>query len=274
MSEDLKMYLSTGEVCKLFNISKKTLFHYDSIGLFKPEKVLPNGYRYYSQYQLELFNVIYILKEMDVPLADIKDFLDNRCLDNSIEYLKYKANEIEQVIQRLNRMQQIISNKIKIIKEGKSFKDEITIESQDEEYLVLSNSIDRNKKFYDMDNYMSLIEYCNINNMNIGYPVGSIISKENLEKNIYDEHDYYFIKVDKNCLDDKILVKPKGLYVVGYSKGHYDKTPNIYSKLEEHINTNNLKIIGNSYEQILIDEVATKYINDYIIKVSIQVEYV
>ena len=115
MSEDLKMYLSTGEVCKLFNISKKTLFHYDSIGLFKPEKVLPNGYRYYSQYQLELFNVIYILKEMDVPLADIKDFLDNRCLDNSIEYLKYKANEIEQVIQRLNRMQQIISNKIKII---------------------------------------------------------------------------------------------------------------------------------------------------------------
>ena len=118
MSEDLKMYLSTGEVCKLFNISKKTLFHYDSIGLFKPEKVLPNGYRYYSQYQLELFNVIYILKEMDVPLADIKDFLDNRCLDNSIEYLKYKANEIEQVIQRLNRMQQIISNKIKIIKEN------------------------------------------------------------------------------------------------------------------------------------------------------------
>lgn len=90
MSEDLKMYLSTGEVSKLFNISKKTLFHYDNIGLFKPEKVLPNGYRYYSHYQLELLNVIYILKEINLPLADIKGFLDKRNLDNSIEFLEDK----------------------------------------------------------------------------------------------------------------------------------------------------------------------------------------
>lgn len=275
MSEDLKMYLSTGEVSKLFNISKKTLFHYDNIGLFKPEKVLPNGYRYYSHYQLELLNVIYILKEINLPLADIKGFLDKRNLDNSIEFLEDKKNEIEEEIQRLKRMQDIISNKIKIIKEGKSFNEQITLENQEEEYLLLSSRIDNNKKFYDIDSYTSLIKYCNMNKLNIGYPVGGIINKENLEENIYDEYDYYFIKVEKNYLNDKILVKPKGLYIVGYSIGYYDKIPNLYNKLKEYINNNNnnLKIIGSSYEQLLIDEVASKDINDYIIKISIQVEY-
>lgn len=171
-------------------------------------------------------------------------------------------------------MQDIISNKIKIIKEGKSFNEQITLENQEEEYLLLSSRIDNNKKFYDIDSYTSLIKYCNMNKLNIGYPVGGIINKENLEENIYDEYDYYFIKVEKNYLNDKILVKPKGLYIVGYSIGYYDKIPNLYNKLKEYINNNNnLKIIGSSYEQLLIDEVASKDINDYIIKISIQVEY-
>ena len=54
MKENNTKYFSTGEFAKLCKVHKKTLFHYDEIGLFKPEKVMDNGYRYYSIYQLEL----------------------------------------------------------------------------------------------------------------------------------------------------------------------------------------------------------------------------
>ena len=92
MSEINKKYFSTGEFAKLCNINKKTLFHYDEIGLFKPEKVLENGYRYYSTYQFEVFNVIYTLKDIGMPLKEIKNFMDKRNPDNIVEIFQYERN--------------------------------------------------------------------------------------------------------------------------------------------------------------------------------------
>lgn len=273
MDKENKMYFTTGEVSKLYDISKKTLFHYDKIGLFKPEKILPNGYRYYSHYQLELLNVIYILKDIGMPLSDVKEFINNRNINNSIEFLELESEKVLKEIERLKRIQNIISNKINIINEGKNHANEIFIEEQPEEYLILSDKIDISKEFYDIDNYSSLIKYCNENILDTGYPAGSIISKENIQNNIFNEYSYYFIKVDKLPTDNKnILVKPKGRYVVGYSHGYYDETFNIYPLLIKYINNNNLTIVGNSYEQTLIDEVSTKDTNNYIIKVSIEVK--
>lgn len=72
-------YLTTGEFAKLAGVSKHTLFHYDKIGLLSPEiKLSENQYRYYSISQLELLEIITLLKELDMPLSEIKSYLDNR----------------------------------------------------------------------------------------------------------------------------------------------------------------------------------------------------
>ena len=41
---------------------------------------IPNEYRYYSIYQMEVFDTIIILKEMGMPLNEIKKFMDHRSL--------------------------------------------------------------------------------------------------------------------------------------------------------------------------------------------------
>ena len=56
-------YMTTGEFAKLMKISKHTLFHYDEIGLFCPEALGENGYRYYSIYQMETLDTILLLKK-------------------------------------------------------------------------------------------------------------------------------------------------------------------------------------------------------------------
>ena len=81
MSRESKKYLTTGEFASLCGVNKKTLFHYDNIKLFMPEKVLENGYRYYSNSQIEIFNVISALKEIGMSLSEIKTFIDNRTPD-------------------------------------------------------------------------------------------------------------------------------------------------------------------------------------------------
>lgn len=49
------------------------MFHYDEIGLFQPAIVMPNGYRYYEVRQMELLDTILLLKELGMPLKEIRD---------------------------------------------------------------------------------------------------------------------------------------------------------------------------------------------------------
>ena len=152
-------YFSTGEFAKLCNVNKKTLFYYDEIGLFKPEIVKENGYRYYSVYQLEVFDIIHTLRDLGVPLKQIKSFIDERNPKSVVKFFEYKTGEIENEIKQLRRKQEIMSNKIKIIKEAEKIRDNIdnlSIEEQDEEYLVLSKNIYK-RKFPMIAKFMQII---------------------------------------------------------------------------------------------------------------------
>ena len=269
-------YFSTGEFAKLCNVNKKTLFYYDEIGLFKPEIVKENGYRYYSVYQLEVFDIIHTLRDLGVPLKQIKSFIDERNPKSVVKFFEYKTGEIENEIKQLRRKQEIMSNKIKIIKEAEKIRDNIdnlSIEEQDEEYLVLSKNIDKSKFPYDSEVYANHLNYCYNQDLYIGYPLGFIKTIDDL----YSENDYaytyYYTKVNKND-GENIIKKPKGRYLVGYLNGSYIDIPGLYKKMLDYVNSHNLELIGHSYEEELINLIAVKDMNDYIIKVSMQIKII
>ena len=269
-------YFSTGEFAKLCNINKKTLFYYDEIGLFKPEIVKENGYRYYSVYQLEVFDIIHTLRDLGVPLKQIKSFIDERNPKSVVKFFEYKTGEIENEIKQLRRKQEIMSNKIKIIKEAEKIRDNIdnlSIEEQDEEYLVLSKNIDKSKFPYDSEVYANHLNYCYNQDLYIGYPLGFIKTIDDL----YSENDYaytyYYTKVNKND-GENIIKKPKGKYLVGYLNGSYIDIPGLYKKMLDYVKTHNLELIGHSYEEELINLIAVKDMNDYIIKVSMLIKII
>ena len=76
---------TTGEFAGLAGVSKDTLFHYDRIGLLKPETVEENGYRYYSLAQVDVCDVIRVLKELGMPLAEIREYLEERTVPSLLE---------------------------------------------------------------------------------------------------------------------------------------------------------------------------------------------
>ena len=100
MSENI--YLTTGEFAKLCNVSKHTLFHYDDIGVFSPEIIKDNGYRYYSIWQYDTFIIITELRNLGMSLKEIKEYIDNRSpkklinlFEDRISVLKNKINHIK-----------------------------------------------------------------------------------------------------------------------------------------------------------------------------------
>ena len=109
-------YLTTGEFAKLAGVSKHTLFHYDKIGLLSPEiKLSENQYRYYSISQLELLEIITLLKELDMPLSEIKSYLDNRTTSLFIELLTKEQTLIREKIQAMRQMERWIQEELTLL---------------------------------------------------------------------------------------------------------------------------------------------------------------
>lgn len=70
---------SIGDVAKLFHLSVSSLRHYENVGLLTPEYIdADSGYRYYSIKQFEFLNSIRYLRALDMPLAEIADFLNRQ----------------------------------------------------------------------------------------------------------------------------------------------------------------------------------------------------
>lgn len=97
--------MTTGEFARIMRITKETLFHYDEIGLFQPELTQPNGYRYYSIYQTEILDTILLLKDLGMPLKEIKQQLANRDPAKMLHILEEREHQINTEIAKLRSME-------------------------------------------------------------------------------------------------------------------------------------------------------------------------
>ena len=59
--------LTISEMAYIHGITRTTLIYYDKIGLFQPETVDENGYRYYSPTQIPMLREICFLRSIGMP---------------------------------------------------------------------------------------------------------------------------------------------------------------------------------------------------------------
>jgi DNA-binding transcriptional MerR regulator/effector-binding domain-containing protein len=68
--------LTVGDFSRATHLSVKTLRHYHQVGLLEPAAVNPDtGYRYYSAGQISIAQVIRRLRDLEMPVADVKAVL-------------------------------------------------------------------------------------------------------------------------------------------------------------------------------------------------------
>ena len=67
--------MKINEVEAAVGITKKNIRFYEEEGLIAPGRELGNGYRSYSQADVERLQRIKLLRKLDVPLADIREML-------------------------------------------------------------------------------------------------------------------------------------------------------------------------------------------------------
>jgi DNA-binding transcriptional MerR regulator len=91
----MRQHLSIGEFAGVTHLSVKTLRRYHELGLLAPAAIDgATGYRYYSTAQIPSAQVVHRLRELDVPLAEVKVILGT---DDPVE----RAERISLHLERL-----------------------------------------------------------------------------------------------------------------------------------------------------------------------------
>lgn len=268
-----KNLFTTGEFADLCGVKKQTLFHYDDIGLLKPEYRYENGYRYYSVHQIEAFIMIDMLKEIGMSLAEIKKFLQLKTSKNAIEILSEKENTLETKIKKMKRTQQLIQNQKKQFEETSRLNFELfTIKDMNTESYVLSENI---LNLPHKEVTKAIMSFFKKQNGIIFENGGALIRQEQVETGDYLNYSNLYIRTDNQFNDlPETFIKKAGRNVVGYHKGSYVRIHETYEKIKDYLSKEGYSICGDSFEEYLylIEGASLNAEDNYVTKIMIQVE--
>ncbi|WP_315111609.1 MerR family transcriptional regulator [Clostridium intestinale] len=100
---------SIGQFSIMCNINKKTLRYYDEINLFKPAYIHEmNQYRYYEESQIPIIKEILRLKEIGIPLENIKKVISENKFTIKKKIYSERLQEINILIDQLQKQKKLI----------------------------------------------------------------------------------------------------------------------------------------------------------------------
>ena len=264
-----KETFSVAEFSQFSRTTRDALLYYDKIGLLQPESRGENKYRFYSSGQLSIVNLIRTCQALGMTLADIKSLKENRTPEHVGEVLEQQVKLIDGKIDEWVRARKLLITFQKIIQSALGVDENIiSIQFMPAEAIVLGelNDYSRGRNAYDA--LLSFYRSCSEKypNLDLNYPVWGTFSEERIKKRDWTWPDrYYFFNPEGH---DK---KNAALYAVGYMRGGYGQSEELYERMVDYIDNNGFEISGPAYEEYLLNEVCTVNEKDYLMRVMITV---
>ena len=274
--------LTTGQFASLCGTTKETLFHYDRIGILKPDRVGNNGYRYYTAVQFYDFDLIQTMKYTGSSLEDIRKCIRNFDTGYFLEMFREKQRRIKEEQKKLEELSGFMQELVQITEEALDARYGVPRTERDgEEHLLVT---DFGYREWDSSNaparllgeHIRKCEACGIRNHAF---VGSIILRETLEKKEMKE-SFLFTKIPENiwadewCKREDVRRKPAGTFASVMHKGPYNSFGKSIEKLMKFIERESLKIAGDCYVYDMISYIAGAGEEDYVVKIKVPVKTV
>ena len=262
--------MSIGEVAKFARISRTALIHYDHIGLVTPVSRGENNYRYYSHTQITLINLVNTMQSLGMSLKEIEEIRDSRTPEVVLDLLSRQNELIDRETERLARSKKLVETLRRSVKMGlDADTDIVEARREEEESVFMGPRIDysggRTVEEATLDFYL----YCERRNpgMDMNYPVWGMFGAERIKRGDWRWPDRFYF-----WMPDAPDRKPAGFYAVGYGRGYYGCTDGLYKKILRFIDENGYRICGPSWEMYPINEISEPNQDNYLIKVSIEIE--
>lgn len=90
------------EVCSIVGLTRKSIRYYEEVGLLNPERDANNDYRIYDDEDIKTLKMIKFLRELDVPIIDLKKLKNNEitlqdCLKDRINKIEREEENYEKI---------------------------------------------------------------------------------------------------------------------------------------------------------------------------------
>lgn len=264
-------YMSIKEFSRLTGISRELLRFYDKIGLLSPESRGENRYRYYGLRQMDLANLISGLRSIDVGLEDIRSYLGGRSPEGMIEFFREKDANIDREIERLQSIQELMRLRCSMAEEALAWEEDrvVLVEREREPIFlcpILTDGTVYKEGIYG-NNIISAFNYAQNYGININFPMGTVVFRQNLTSASWPNPSRCYFKVSKN----HNAWKNEGTYAVLYRRYPETMSETFYSPLHTFLEEQELKMDGDVYEEYPLDELTTDNPEQYRIKIEVKV---
>lgn len=208
----MKDYFTIGELANLFAIDVQTLRYYDSIGLLAPaHRDAQNGYRLYKFDQIYQVASIRYLKRLGYSLKQIRQYLDSRTLEHTMQKLHDQSQELKRRWSELIDIDATIQRKLEFIKQQ--------LPLVDLQHITVKTFADR--------------YYLNIGSEEILY--GSDVFYFHPTMVFYHGRQKYFgAYLFASEKPQEALVLPSGQFLCAYHQGPYETIHERIAYVREH----------------------------------------
>lgn len=271
ISDSKNTLFSIGQFAALHEINKKTLMWYDEIGLFKPAVVRENGYRYYTYHQSAVLEMILMLRNRNVSVREIQDFMKNRSAEGLKALLEEKIACLDTELAQLKGIRGKLKRQVAAMEELLHLDvAEITVVERPVQYLAtvpISKDISTEKEIE-----LMMAEARRQQISPLGDAVyGSVIAVTSLHAGNFEDYSALFMIVPSPSHPDRLHRRPEGLYLRAFCKGNWDRLPSRYRQILSWAEENGYELTGCAYETGM-NEIVAASMEEYITQIEIPVK--
>lgn len=271
MDENKKSRLLTiSEFSRISEISRKALIFYDNTGVFSPKYTAPNGYRYYAHEQIYVISVINILKELGMPLSQIKQYTSDITPGNATSLLKEQGVHLSRKIKELQSVRDMLNIKLQKLEEGsREDMGAVQIRHFDEIPVFISDAFRADRIHIPDDIWLDFYMKCKKEHVSFGYPEGYLVAEDCLARKQTGEISNIIAYVNDRRYANSVI--PSGNYATACGRGGLEDTADIYIRLFDFIEEHHCEVSGPACEERLIDEIGSSEKEGQITRVRIRV---
>lgn len=261
------MLFKINEVAKLHDISTHTLRYYEEINLVVPLRNESN-YRIYTQKHMELLNIIRDLRKFDIPLEEIKDYLNHRNVEKTMKLISSQMDSISEQIDMLLFQQRMLQQRKDLLLEAGHMKDkEITLVSfpkrvllWDKQHVVQPDDVDHGLKELHKQHEEDL-SYLN------QYLFGSFLMKE---KSLI--HSVFYVNDTLDPSHPHYKELQAGEYLCITYCGDYHVCEESMAVLSNYAKKHGYEVIGEMFELYYVDFYESSETDEYVTQIQVQVK--
>lgn len=273
-SEHTDGLLRIGEVARLFNLSVGTLRHYEQLGLLEPAHIdHASGYRYYGARQLSTLNTISNLRVLDLPLAQIREFVATRDVNLMQRQLAQQQELIERKRRELERVSRKIDDRLVLLRDALNAElDTIReIEAPELRCAVLRERVNPTDA-YALEWQIRQLQKGQHETFVFPGNLGVGIAPERLSVGDFDGYDEVFLLLDDtdDYLGD-VEVRPAARCLTISFRGTHRQAAPRYEQLLSYMREHGLAPAGPSREIALIDDIISDDPATYVTQIKVPV---